>query len=139
VLLNAVNSDSRHHVAAQTWLDDALVGDEAIGLPWLCLIAFTRLATHPSIFPIPLDSGAALDRVEDWLGAPAALALGPGIHHVQLWREALRQAGAGGNLVNDAHLAALARENNATVVTFDADFARFGNIEWHTPGQLLDR
>ena len=137
VLLYAVNTDSGHHAVARRWLDDALVGDEAIGLPWLCLIAFTRLATHPSIFPTPLDSDAALDRVRDWLAAPAATACSPGVRHVALWREALRDAGVGGNLVNDAHLAALAIENHATVVTYDTDFARFAGVQWRTPDQLL--
>ena len=139
VLLCAVNADSRSHAIAQGWLDDALVGDEAIGLPWLCLVAFTRIATHPAIFPTPLSPNAAMDRVEDWLAAPAAVACGPGIRHVAIWRQLLQEAGTGGNLVNDAHLAALAIENNATIVTFDTDFARFTGAAWRTPAQLLDR
>ena len=137
VLLYAVNTDSQHHADAQRWLDTALAGDETIGLPWLCLIAFTRLATHPSIFPTPLSTQAALGQVEAWLAAPAAATCDPGTRHVALWRQALQNAGTGGNLVNDAHLAALALENNATIVTFDTDFARFDTVEWRTPPQLL--
>jgi len=139
VLLNALNEDSRHHEAARIWLDNALVGDEAIGLPWLCLVAFTRLATHPSVFPAPLAAVTALDRVEEWLATPAAVTLGPGVHHIRLWRQALKQTGGGGNLVNDAYLAALALENNATIVTFDTAFARFDSVEWRTPQQLLNQ
>jgi toxin-antitoxin system PIN domain toxin len=137
VLLYAVNTDSQHHAIARRWLDGALVGDETVGLPWLSLIAFTRLATHPAVFPAPLSVEAALDRVEDWLAAPAAVPCAPGRRHLELWREALREAGTGGNLVNDAHLAALAVENKAIVVTFDADFARFSGTRWRTPAQLL--
>lgn len=135
VLLYAVNTDSRHHTAARVWLDDALVGDETIGLPWLCLIAFTRLATHPSVFPAPLTTDAALDQVEAWLAAPAVVHCGPGVRHVALWRETLQQSG-GGNLVNDAHLAALAAEHKASVITFDTDFSRFTGLDWHTPPSL---
>jgi len=40
--------------------------------------------------------------------------------------------GAGGNLVADAHLAALAIEHRATVATFDRDFERFG-VSTHRP------
>lgn len=133
VLLYAVNADSRQHDVSQRWLDEALVGDEVIGLPWLCLIAFTRLATHPSIFPTPLSSDAALDRVTEWLATPAATTCTPGARHLSLWKQLLHDAGTGGNLVNDAHLAALAIEYNATVVTFDTDFARFAGLEWRTP------
>ena len=136
VLLYAVNSDGRHHAAARGWLDNALAGNETIGLPWLCLIAFTRLATHHSVFPRPLSSDEALDRVAAWLGAPAAQPCSPGAHHVRFWRQALQEVGTGGNLVNDAHLAALAAEYRATVVTFDTDFARFA-VDWRTPQQLL--
>ncbi|WP_227431950.1 PIN domain-containing protein [Cutibacterium modestum] len=38
----------------------------------------------------------------------------------------LAESGTAGNLTNDAHLAALALEFDATVVTFDRDFGRFG-------------
>ena len=37
----------------------------------------------------------------------------------------LAATGVGGNLVNDAHIAALAVERDATVVTFDSDFGRY--------------
>jgi predicted nucleic acid-binding protein len=36
-------------------------------------------------------------------------------------------------LVVDAHLAALAIEHRATIVTFDADFGRFPGIRWEQP------
>jgi predicted nucleic acid-binding protein len=35
--------------------------------------------------------------------------------------------------VADAHLAALAIEHRATIVTFDADFGRFPGIRWAQP------
>lgn len=130
VLLYAVNSDAQDHDTAREWLDTALVGDEAVGLPWLCLIAFVRLSTHPAIFPSPMSVDEALAQVEDWLDAPAVVPCNPGAHHVEYWRDILRSVGSGGNLVNDAHLAALAMENDATVVTFDTDFARFQGVRW---------
>ncbi|MEZ5137155.1 MAG: DUF5615 family PIN-like protein [Acidimicrobiales bacterium] len=45
----------------------------------------------------------------------------------------LSEHGTGGNLTSDAHLAALAVEHGATVVTFDADFARFAGVPWRRP------
>ena len=46
--------------------------------------------------------------------------------------------GTAGNLVNDAHLAALALEHGADIVSFDADFRWFEGIRWLTPCRMKD-
>ena len=46
----------------------------------------------------------------------------------------LAEAGTAGNLVNDAHLAALAIEHAASISTFDAHFGRFRGVRWARPG-----
>ena len=43
-------------------------------------------------------------------------------------RELLQAVGAGGNLVHDAHLAALALEQRGDVVSYDNDFDRFPGV-----------
>lgn len=43
------------------------------------------------------------------------------------------RAGARGNLVPDAFLAALAIEHRATLVTSDRGFARFPGLAWTPP------
>jgi predicted nucleic acid-binding protein len=43
----------------------------------------------------------------------------------------------GGNLINDAHLAALAIEHRAEVITYDSDFGRFPGVAWSTPPPWL--
>jgi len=48
-------------------------------------------------------------------------------------RGLLERAGTAGNLVGDAHLAALALEHGATVVSFDRDFARFEGVTLRRP------
>jgi uncharacterized protein len=45
----------------------------------------------------------------------------------------LQDIGVGGNLVNNAHLAALAIEHRCTVVSWDRDFARFADVRWQQP------
>jgi predicted nucleic acid-binding protein len=49
----------------------------------------------------------------------------------------LAPTGVAGNLVNDAHLAALAVEHRAEIVSYDNDFSRFPGVRWITPGRLL--
>ncbi len=45
----------------------------------------------------------------------------------------LRTGNAAGNLVSDAHLAALAVEHNCVLHSTDADFARFRGLKWRNP------
>jgi predicted nucleic acid-binding protein len=70
----------------------------------------------------------ALGVLNRWLAAPAARVVHPTEQHAALVGRLLLGAGTGGNLVGDAHLAALALEHGATVVSFDRDFARFAGV-----------
>ncbi len=56
-----------------------------------------------------------------------------GSRHRQLLDEIIRDIEPTGNLVPDAHLAALAREHGLTVVSTDSDFAKFPNVAWLNP------
>jgi len=133
VLLYAVNADAPHHRTARRWLDAELNGMETVGFAWVVLLAFLRLSTNPSLFARPLAPGVAFDVVEAWLGQPAAVVLQPTPRHVDLLRGLLEPLGVAANLVNDAHLAGLALEHGAEVVSFDGDFARFGGVRWCMP------
>ncbi len=57
----------------------------------------------------------------------------PGDRHLFLVRELLEPLGAAGNLVSDAHLAALAIEHGAELCSADTDFARFRRLRWSNP------
>lgn len=133
VLLYAVNVDTEHHERSRTWLDGSLSGRATVGFAWISLLAFVRLSTKAGLFPAPLTTADALDRVDAWLGVGPAVLLHPGPEHARLLRSMLSTTGAAGNLVNDAHLAALATEHKATIVSFDDDFARFPGVRWERP------
>lgn len=48
--------------------------------------------------------------------------------------EVLRESGASGNLLHDAHIAALCREHGVReLLTADSDFARFRGVEVTNP------
>jgi toxin-antitoxin system PIN domain toxin len=133
VLLHAVNERAREHEAARTWLSASLRSTEAVAFAWTVVLAFLRLATHPSVFPRPLTTGDAAIALERWLDAPPAVLLDPTRRHLPLLRGLLERSGTAGNLVGDAHLAALALEHGATVVSFDRDFGRFDGVAWRLP------
>lgn len=132
VLLYAVNPASPLQERARTWLDGALGSTEAVGFAWTVLLGFLRLATSP-IFPSPLTVGEAAGVVELWLAQPPAVVVEPTPRHVGLVRGLLEHSGTAANLVNDAHLAALALEHGAELVSFDHDFQRFAGLRWTSP------
>jgi uncharacterized protein len=99
---------------------------------WPVLLAFVRIATRPGIFARPLPVPIALDVVRGWLTAPSSVIVEPTRQHLEVLATQLAETGTGGNLVSDAHLAAVAIEHRATVVTFDRDFERF-SVRTHRP------
>lgn len=133
VLLYAVNSDAPNHDLARSWLDDALSGRRTVGFTWTVLLAFLRLATHPAVFPHPLSVEQATEQLRSWLRGPTAALVEPGPRQVDLLASLLSSSGVGGNLVGDAHLAAIAIEHGAELVSFDRDFARFEGLRWTMP------
>jgi uncharacterized protein len=134
VLVYAVNRRARGHAAAREWLLRALAGQEAVGFAWTVVLAFMRLTTHPAVFARPLTPGQASAVVEGWLGSRSAVTVEPTRRHLPLVRGLLEQVGTAGNLVGDAHLAALALEYGATMVSFDRDFAGFEGVAVVRPG-----
>ena len=97
------------------------------------LLAFLWLSTRPGPFPRPLALDEAAGVVELWLDQPAAVVVHPSARHLSLLRGLLGSVGTAANLVNDAHLATLALEHGAEIVSFDRDFARFQRVRWHSP------
>jgi hypothetical protein len=134
VLLYAVDETSAHHERSSSWLDNSLAGAEAVGLAWLVLLAFIRVATNASILTSALSPDDATGQVEAWLGAPAAVVVHPTARHLSVLRGLLRDSGTAGNLTTDAHLAALALEHGADLVSYDRDFARFPGLRHRLPG-----
>jgi toxin-antitoxin system PIN domain toxin len=133
VLLYAVSTASAHHEQARAWLDRSLGGAEGVGLAWVALLAFVRLSTSRAVFSAPLTADDATEQVEHWLGAPAAVVVQPTTRHAGLLRGLLRDAGTAGNLTTDAHLAALAIEHGAEIVSYDRDFDRFRGVRHRLP------
>lgn len=133
VLLYAVNEAEPRHDEARTWLDAALSGTDTVAFAWIALLAFVRLSTKAGLFPRPLDPATAMAIVRAWTGAPSAVVVEPTVRHADVLAALLEEVGAGGNLVNDAHLAALALEHGAEIVSYDTDYARFDGVRVGVP------
>ncbi len=133
VLLYAVNEDAPRHSESRRWLDGALSGEATVAFAWIALLAFLRLSTKRNLFANPLSPTEAVGRAEAWLARPSATLVEPTARHLWLVQELLEPLGAGGNLVNDAHLAALAVEHHCQIVSYDRDFTRFAGVTLETP------
>lgn len=133
LLLYAIDTRSPRHVTARPWLERQLSGDETIAFAWVALLAFARLSTNPHVFARPLSADRAFDVVGRWLAQPCAVIVHPGGRHAAVMRQLLGPLGTAGNLVNDAHLAALAIEHGAELNSCDSDFSRFSGLRWINP------
>ena len=121
------------HKAARKWLDQQLNGSTRVGLPWVSLLAFLRLVTNPRVFERPEPMPDAWHQVRAWLACETAWIPQPTERHVDLLNELLALPGVHGNLVPDAHLAALALGHGLTLCSTDGDFARFPTLRWQNP------
>jgi toxin-antitoxin system PIN domain toxin len=133
LLLYAVNADSVQHVQARTWLETVLSGSEPVGFPWVVLLGFLRVSTHPRILAQPLSPGQSMEIVDGWLAVPCVRILAPREAHWRILRTLLEATGTAGNLTTDAHLAALAIENGCELCSTDGDFHRFPALRWVNP------
>ena len=133
ILLYAEDSLSEHHAAARTWWDAQLSGSDPVGLCWPVVNAFIRIATNARLHQRPLTLKEANDRVQSWFEQSCVRILQPTDHHWPLFQQMLRSGNALGNLVSDAHLAALAVEHNCVLHSTDADFSRFRGLKWKNP------
>ncbi len=128
LLLYSVNTRSPNHERASRWLEAAFRESGGVAFAWIVLVGFIRLSTRQNVMPAPLALADALAIVDGWLRHPRAKVLNPGQRQADIFARLLFTVGAGGNLTNDAHLAAIAMEHDAVVATFDKDFKKFPGL-----------
>ncbi|MCY3951304.1 MAG: type II toxin-antitoxin system VapC family toxin [bacterium] len=133
LLVYAHSTGAPLHEPARRWWEELVNGTEQVGVPWVVAAGFVRLLTHPDVLSDPAGPEQAVDLMAAWFRAPSVSPLNPGTRHLAIFRSMLGAAGVGGNLVTDAHIAALAVEYQAEVHSNDSDFARFPGLRWRNP------
>ena len=134
ILLYASDASSPRQGAAARLLEQVATGPELAYLFWPTIMAYLRIATHPAIFERPLPAGDAITNIEALLSRPHVRAPGEQPEFWRRFRSVATDAQPSGNLVPDAHLVALMRENEVrTIWTQDRDFRRFKDIEVRDP------
>lgn len=133
VLVYAHREDSAQHAGCREWVEAVINGNEAFGLSELVLSGFLRVVTHPKVFAKPSPLADALEFTEQLRARPNGIPVAPGPRHWAIFRALCIQAGAKGNLVPDAYLAAMAIESGCEWISTDRDFSRFKDLRWRHP------
>lgn len=133
LLLYAYDESSSFHAASRDWLEELFSQPQPVLLPWSTLLAFLRISTHRRVFEQPLSLEEASEIVSEWLELPQVIVPVPHVRHWRTLQSILLEGQAKGPLVSDAHLAALAVENGATLASSDRDFARFPSLRSFNP------
>lgn len=134
LLVYARREEASHHRQARALLAELAGGDEPWALPWPCIYEFLRIITHPRVFDPPTDLDRALEDLESLLESPSLVMLGEGPAHAAHLRLMVSGGRTTGNLVHDAHIAALALEHGVREIwTLDRDFARFPGLRMRNP------
>lgn len=133
VVLAASRDDHPNFEVARPYVDRLLAAGERFSVIDLVAGAFLRIATNRRIFLTPMPVAEAFGYLRALRGQPAHVLLGPGPAHLELLERIAATADALGDLIPDAQLAAVAVEHACEIVSFDRDFARFGDVRWSLP------
>lgn len=134
ILVYARRAETPFHRQSKRLLADLAEGSRPWALAWPCIYEFLRVVTHPRVFDPPTDLDLALQDLDSLMESPSLVLLGEGPAHDAAMRQALTSAQARGNLVHDAHIAALLVEHGVRELwTADRDFSRFPNIRVRDP------
>lgn len=130
VLVYASDSTCAFHAQASAFLREAAQSSEIFYLTWPVVIGYLRVSTHPRIFAKPLTPEQAQDNVQRLVDLDQVRLLGPAPDAWTTYRHTCAGQHVRGNLVPDAHIAAvLSYHGVRRFFTRDRDFRRFDALE----------
>ncbi len=109
-------------------------GHRPWAIPWPCLYELLRVVTHPRVYHPPMPMARALADVRALMASPSLRLLSETASHAEVFDAVLTKSGVSGNLVHDAHIAALCLEHGVSeLLTADRDFSRFAGLRVSNP------
>jgi toxin-antitoxin system PIN domain toxin len=134
VLVYAAQDKSVGHSIAEQEIKELAEGALPWAIPWPCIYEFLRVVTHPMAYHPAIPLQVAIKELRGLLSAPGLILLGETAVHMDVLTKILSESGATGNLVHDAHIAALCLEHGVSeLITGDRDFARFPSLKIRNP------
>lgn len=126
ILLYASDTSADCHDEAVAFLQSLAEGNEVCYLTWPTVMGYLRMATHPRIFASPLTPSEAQGNLDRLLARPHLRCISETKGFWSVYRLIADGIPLRGNLVPDAHLAAILKQHGIrTLYTRDRDFAKF--------------
>ena len=134
VLIYASDESSAFHSRAIELLETLVVGPDLVYLFWPVALGYLRISTHPTIFDKPLSPAQATANVDDLVSRPHVRTAGEADGFWDTYRGVTGGTPIRGNLVPDAHVVALMRQQGvSTIWSHDRDFLKFSGITVRDP------
>ena len=135
ILLYAVDKSSPVHAPCRRRLLEWRRQSAPWFLTWGIVYEFLRVATHPRVFRHPLRVEQAWRYIESLLDSSSLSVLAEGERHREMLARILKELPEiSGNVLHDAHIAAIMLENGIHVIyTRDRDFHTFPFLEVRDP------
>ena len=139
ILIYAARQESPYHRQAVKLVTSLAERSNAWAIPWPCAYEFVRVVTHAKVFSPASTAEEALASIEQLRESPSLTMLGDGPGHLRYMLRAIRESAATGNLIHDAHIAALCLEHGVSeLYTMDRDFSRFPGLRVTHPFRIAD-
>lgn len=138
VLVYAADESAREHLRCRQILGEQPDGKRAGGpedreklcITWSVLYEFLRVVTHPKVLRRPWATPEAWAFVQALVDDSEITVLAAGPGHAAAAGRMLSAPGVRGNLVHDAHIAAVLAEHGVRrIYTRDQDLRRFPGLE----------
>lgn len=134
LLLYASDATSPRRPTAAALLEGLAAGPGLVYVFWPVAMAYLRIATHPGVFEHPLAPDLARANLGGLLARPHVRSPGETTDFWGVFLDTVEDDVVRGNLVTDAHIAALMRLHGVvTIWTADRDFRRFADITARDP------
>lgn len=134
LLIHASDTSSPRHERAVERVRRFATGPDLLYLFWPVVMAYLRVATHPAVFAQPLAPAVARANIANLLARPHVRCPGEQPGFWAVFDEMAGDDVIRGNLVPDAHLAALMRQHGVREMwTADRDFRRFSSVVVRDP------
>lgn len=133
VLIYAFRAESRDHEMYRQWLEETINGDYAYAIAPFVLSSVIRIVTNSRVYREPSPLEEVLDYANLLMEQPNCHIVHPGERHWEIFSKLCVNAGAKGDLIPDAWLAALAIEKGCELVTTDRDHRRFAGLRQRHP------
>ncbi len=134
ILIYAHRRDAVRHPEYRDWVRAMINGPEPYAVSDFAVTGMVRVVTDKRFYHEGASTiDEALAFADEIRNQPHAQVIGPGAKFWGIFSSLCRQVGAGGKLIPDAYLAALAIEHGCEVITADKDFRRFPGLRWRHP------